>query len=170
GRRKTGWNAGTATAPITWSSTVSSAPCETNATTGSSTARSRRPRRSPASKGSIPRTVPYKRAWGRSSIARRNTWARLIAPSSPRGGCYARRDERNPELAFPPEGLVMSYEEALHRVAPEVRARYRGPEPFQAQAEACQRALDELSGTLRGMKPDITVIIGDDQDEWFYDD
>jgi len=83
---------------------------------------------------------------------------------------YARRDECNPELAFPPEGLVMSYEEALHRVAPEVRARYRGPEPFPAQAEACQRALDELSGTLRGMKPDITVIIGDDQDEWFYDD
>src|SRR3989442_9071164 len=83
---------------------------------------------------------------------------------------YARRDERNPELAFPPEGLVMSYEEALHRVAPEIRARYRGPEPFPAQAEACQRALDELSGTLRGMKPDITVIIGDDQDEWFYDD
>src|SRR5262249_16055419 len=74
------------------------------------------------------------------------------------------------ELAFPPEGLVMSYEEALHHVAAEVRARYRGPEPFQAQAEACQRALAELAGTLRGVKPDITVIIGDDQDEWFYDD
>src|SRR5215813_5282884 len=64
----------------------------------------------------------------------------------------------------------MSYEEALHRVAPEVRARYRGPEPFQKQAEACQRALDELASTLRGVKPDITVIIGDDQDEWFYED
>src|SRR5262245_51341373 len=83
---------------------------------------------------------------------------------------YAKRDERNPELAFPPEGLVMSYEEALHRVAPEVRARYRGPEPFQKQAEACQRALDELASTLRGVKPDITVIIGDGQDEWFYED
>src|SRR5438034_3631606 len=94
----------------------------------------------------------------------------LLSLPADRGPAYARRDERNPELAFPPEGLVMSYEEALHRVAPEVRARYRGPEPFQAQAEACQRALDELSGTLRGMKPDITVIIGDDQDEWFYDD
>ena len=83
---------------------------------------------------------------------------------------YAKRDERNPELAFPPEGLVMSYEEALTRVAPEARARYRGAEPFEAQSQACQRALDELSRTLRGLKPDITVIIGDDQDEWFYED
>src|SRR5207245_10051557 len=81
---------------------------------------------------------------------------------------YARRDERNPELAFPPEGLVMSYEEALHRVAPEVRARYRGPEPFQAQAEACQRARDQLSGTLRGMKPALPVIIEDYQDDWVH--
>ena len=53
---------------------------------------------------------------------------------------------------------------------PDVRARYRGPEAFHAQAEACQRALDELSRTLRGVKPDITIVIGDDQDEWFYED
>jgi Catalytic LigB subunit of aromatic ring-opening dioxygenase len=83
---------------------------------------------------------------------------------------YAGRDERNPELAFPPHGVVMSYHEALRSVAPEVRARYRGTEPFREQAEACQRALDELSSTLRETKPDITIIIGDDQDEWFYED
>ncbi len=83
---------------------------------------------------------------------------------------YARRDEGNRELAYPPHGLVMSYQEGLDYVAPEVRARYRGPEPFQAQAAACRRALDELSSTLRGVKPDITVIIGDDQDEWFFED
>jgi 3-O-methylgallate 3,4-dioxygenase len=64
----------------------------------------------------------------------------------------------------------MSYEEALDSVSPELRAKYQGPEPFQAQAEACQRALDELSKTLRGVNPDITVIITDDQDEWFFED
>ncbi|MGH7313572.1 MAG: hypothetical protein ACREJV_10390 [Candidatus Rokuibacteriota bacterium] len=83
---------------------------------------------------------------------------------------YARRDEANRELAFPPHGLVMSYQEALDHVTPEVRARYRGSEAFAKQAETCQRALDELSRTLRAVKPDITVIIGDDQDEWFFED
>jgi hypothetical protein len=83
---------------------------------------------------------------------------------------YAQRDERNQELAYPPDGVVMSYQEALDSIAPEVRARYRGPEPFGAQAETCQRALDELSRALRGAKPDITIVIGDDQDEWFYED
>jgi 3-O-methylgallate 3,4-dioxygenase len=64
----------------------------------------------------------------------------------------------------------MSYQEALDAVAPEVRARYRGPAPFLEQAATCQRALDELAGTLRDVNPDITIIVGDDQDEWFYED
>ena len=83
---------------------------------------------------------------------------------------YARNDQRNPELAFPPHGLVMPYQEALDSIAPGAREKYRGTEPFKAQAEACQRALDELSSTLRAVNPDITVIIGDDQDEWFFED
>ena len=77
---------------------------------------------------------------------------------------YAARDAGNQELAFPPHGVVMSYEEALSVVPADVRARYRGPVLFQAKAEACQRALDELSATLRGVNPDVTIIIGDDQD------
>src|SRR5262245_62489384 len=83
---------------------------------------------------------------------------------------YAQRDARNPELAFPPDGVVMSYDEALRSVPAEVRARYRGPEPFLGQAQTCQRALDELSRSLREAAPDITIIVGDDQDEWFYED
>src|SRR5438309_311288 len=83
---------------------------------------------------------------------------------------YARNDERNPELAFPPHGLVMPYKDALESITPAARAGYRGTEPYRAQAEACQRALDELSSTLRAVSPDITVIIGDDQDEWFFED
>src|SRR5262245_13372183 len=83
---------------------------------------------------------------------------------------YARRDEGNRELAFPPHGLVMSYKDALDTVTPEIRARYRGGEEFVKQAETCQHALDALSAALREARPDITVIIGDDQDEWFFED
>jgi Catalytic LigB subunit of aromatic ring-opening dioxygenase len=83
---------------------------------------------------------------------------------------YAKNDERNPELAFPPHGVVMSYKEALGSISPEARARFRGTDPYRAQAEACQRALDELSSTLRAVNPDVTVIVGDDQDEWFFED
>jgi 3-O-methylgallate 3,4-dioxygenase len=85
-------------------------------------------------------------------------------------GSYAQRDQANPELAFPPDGLVMSYDEGLRTVAPEVRARYRGAEGYPAQAEACQRALDELAGALRAADPDITIVVTDDQDEWFFED
>src|SRR5262245_644320 len=83
---------------------------------------------------------------------------------------YAERDRDNPELSYPPHGVVMPFADALDVLPAEVRAKYRGPQPFPAQAEACQRALDELSRTLRGLAPDITVVITDDQDEWFFED
>ena len=83
---------------------------------------------------------------------------------------YARRDPENPELAYPPHGQVMSYARALESLPADLRGKYRGTEPFRAQAQACQQALDELSGTLRAARPDITVVITDDQDEWFFED
>ena len=83
---------------------------------------------------------------------------------------FAKGDENNPELAYPPHGVVMSYQEALTSASPELRGKYQGPAPFRAQADDCQRALDELSKILRHVNPDITVIITDDQDEWFFDD
>ena len=82
----------------------------------------------------------------------------------------AARDEHNPELAFPPDGVVMPFKEALTRVAPELRARYQSPEQFRPQAAACQRALDELADSLKAARPDITIAIVDDQDEWFFED
>src|SRR5439155_11547672 len=83
---------------------------------------------------------------------------------------YAQNDQRNRELALPPRGVVMSYPDGLSGVTPETSAKFRGTEPYRDQAEACQRALDELSSTLRAVNPDVTVIIGDDQDEWFFED
>lgn len=83
---------------------------------------------------------------------------------------YALGDERNPELVYPPHGHTLPYRQALDYVPPEIRDRYSGPEPFGEQAAACQRALDTLARTLQEAAPDITIIISDDQDEWFYED
>jgi 3-O-methylgallate 3,4-dioxygenase len=82
---------------------------------------------------------------------------------------YAEGDRRNPELVYPPNGWTLSYEEALDYVAPEVKGRYTGPEPFTEWAHRCQTSLDTLSCTLRQAKPDITIVVSDDQDEWFYE-
>jgi 3-O-methylgallate 3,4-dioxygenase len=82
---------------------------------------------------------------------------------------YAQRDIGNPELAYPPHGWVMSYQEALDYLPAEVKAKYQGTAPFAAQAAAFKRALDTLASTLDAARPDVTIIISDDQDEWFYD-
>jgi len=47
--------------------------------------------------------------------------------------------------------------------------KYEGPQPFQDQAARFTRALDTLADTLQSAEPDITIIISDDQDEWFYE-
>ena len=80
---------------------------------------------------------------------------------------YAKGDERNPELSFPPHGHVLSFTQAVETLKD--TTRYEGPEPFKAQAAAFKKALDTLSSTLQEAAPDITVIISDDQDEWFYE-
>ena len=82
---------------------------------------------------------------------------------------YAQRDSGNPELAYPPHGWVMSYQEALDYLPAETKAKYQGDKPYKAQAAAFKTALDTLATTLQAVKPDITIIISDDQDEWFYD-
>jgi 3-O-methylgallate 3,4-dioxygenase len=82
----------------------------------------------------------------------------------------AKRDETNPELAFPPDGVVRPYKDALAHVSPERRAKFQSPEQFVPQAAECQRALDELADSLKSARPDITIAIIDDQDEWFFED
>lgn len=83
---------------------------------------------------------------------------------------YAARDHLNPELVFPPDGLARGYDEALHgHVTDEVRDQPRDVEHFRRQSQTCQQALDDLAATLRAARPDVVLIISDDQDEWFYD-
>lgn len=82
---------------------------------------------------------------------------------------YARGDEKNPELAFPPNGMVMPFTQAVETLAAEGKNRYAGPAPFADQAHRFKAALDTLAQTLQDAEADVTVIISDDQDEWFYE-
>jgi hypothetical protein len=82
---------------------------------------------------------------------------------------YAKADQHNPELAYPPHGWVMSYQEGLEYVSPEIKAKFNADGPFAEQYAACNRALDTLARTLQDVKPDVTLIITDDQDEWFFE-
>lgn len=82
---------------------------------------------------------------------------------------YAKGDERNPELSFPPHGFVMPFDQAAEQLKAEGKSKYVGPEPFKDQSVRFKKALDTLATTLQDAEPDITVIISDDQDEWFYE-
>ena len=80
---------------------------------------------------------------------------------------YAKGDERNPELSFPPNGFVMPWAQAVEEL--KATTSYAGPEPFVAQAAASRRRSTRSPDTLQDAEPDITIIISDDQDEWFYE-
>ena len=83
---------------------------------------------------------------------------------------YSQGDLKHQELVFPPEGWAMSYDDGLNRQPTAVTERPLTEEVFQAQVDACQRGIAELAKTFAEVKPDITVIISDDQDEWFFED
>src|SRR5579884_1223419 len=82
---------------------------------------------------------------------------------------YAKGDQRNPELVFPPNGLVMSFDQGRESLAPEIKQKYQGTAPFADQSRRFKRALDTLAETLQAAEADITLVISDDQDEWFYE-
>jgi 3-O-methylgallate 3,4-dioxygenase len=82
---------------------------------------------------------------------------------------YAESDFKNPELAFPPHGWVMPLQEGVDYQPDEIKAKFKGDQPFAAQAKQFQKALDTLATTLQSAAPDVTVIISDDQDEWFFE-
>ena len=83
---------------------------------------------------------------------------------------YAQGDRKNPVLAYPPNGWVLPFEEGEQYVSPEIKGRYDGEAPYADQYRRCQASLDTLAETLQSAEADITLVISDDQDEWFYDD
>ncbi len=82
---------------------------------------------------------------------------------------YAERDKHNPELLAPPGGKLVSYDELLAKADPSL-AKRTAPETFRAQYDECQRALAQLERALAGVAPDVVVVIGDDQEELFFED
>ena len=82
---------------------------------------------------------------------------------------FAERDKNNPMLTSVPEGKVLSYEELLDQADPSV-AEGISTQKYRAQHEACQQAITTLEETLAESRPDVVVIVGDDQEELFYDD
>jgi 3-O-methylgallate 3,4-dioxygenase len=85
-------------------------------------------------------------------------------------GDYAQNDRRNGELVFPPQGVVVPFGQALDGYVPEaIRDRLGDETAFKEQYARCQTALDGLAAALADAAPDVTVVISDDQDEWFFD-
>ena len=83
---------------------------------------------------------------------------------------YIEGDQRNTELAFPPNGWIRSYDEANSDPLWLATVPYEGPEVFPALSARCRDAVEDLAKTLREEPPDVVVIISNDQDEWFFDD
>ena len=54
---------------------------------------------------------------------------------------YALGDQRNPELAYPPNGWVLPWEEGKRHISEEIKAKYQGSAPFAGQYERFKRAL-----------------------------
>jgi 3-O-methylgallate 3,4-dioxygenase len=77
----------------------------------------------------------------------------------------AERDRTNPML-YDDRGVHRSYDE----LAAVAGGRWDGavqPDHLAAQHRACQAALDRLAADLAAARPDVVVIIGDDQHELF---
>ena len=83
---------------------------------------------------------------------------------------YAQGDLKHTGLVYPPEGFSMTYDEGLAHVSTAIRERDISDEVFLRQVNECQRGITELAKTIDEVNPDVTVIISDDQDEWFYED
>ena len=84
-------------------------------------------------------------------------------------GDYAARDKGNPMLLSLEDGSTKTYDELLATADPAIATRLT-VEKFEAQFEACQKGLVALEGALLEADPDVVVIVGDDQEELFFDD
>lgn len=82
---------------------------------------------------------------------------------------YAQGDRRSSELIYPPQGIAMSFEEGAKYVSTAVREKPRSSEIFVEQQRQCTEAIEDLAATWEAVAPDITVIVSDDQAEWFFE-
>jgi hypothetical protein len=81
---------------------------------------------------------------------------------------HAARDRNNQRL-LGVDGQIRNYEEQLAVADPAIAAQVT-PEKWAERHAACQAALAQIAGAVAEVRPDVIVIIGDDQDEVFHDD
>ncbi len=76
------------------------------------------------------------------------------------------RDDEKRQTIFLADGRVVSYPELLAEQAGRF-APFATPAVFERQSSEAQRTLDRLADELARERPDLIVIIGDDQEELF---
>src|SRR5690242_329601 len=77
-------------------------------------------------------------------------------------------DRRNKELYF--RGAIHSFDELIALREPERLADQIALDETTARFAACQVAMDVLASTIAAADLDVMVVVGDDQEELFYDD
>lgn len=77
----------------------------------------------------------------------------------------AAADYANPKLNLS-DGRLVNYEQLLAEVGPRY-ADISKPQELQRKAVLCEQALDRLADALELAKPDVVLIVGDDQKELF---
>jgi len=78
-------------------------------------------------------------------------------------------DRRNPELVKMPEGKRVTYDELLALADPKIAEVVTEEICIQRQTNL-QAGLDVLEKRFAETNPDVVVIFGDDQSEWFFED
>ena len=81
---------------------------------------------------------------------------------------HAERDRRNPML-LGKDARYHSYDELLAHADPAIEQEL-APAVWDSKYQRCQQAIEALSARLDKARPDIAVVIGDDQREMFKDD
>jgi len=82
----------------------------------------------------------------------------------------AEDDTKNRELVRPSDGKRVPYDELLATADPNIAKEHIHEEVFVKKYDAIQRGLNQLAETFPQVNPDVVVMIGDDQGEFFFDD
>ncbi len=81
-----------------------------------------------------------------------------------------RTDADRAEQNHPYRGKTYNFDELLEIMPRDKLAKLNAVEERRARFERSDKCLDLLAQTLEEVNPDVLVIIGDDQHEWFLDD
>src|SRR5438552_1479272 len=79
-------------------------------------------------------------------------------------GDLGKADQKSPHL-LDPQGRPISYIDLLEQADPNIAAHELTTEVFTAKFERLQHGLRAVTESIRAAKPDVVIIVGDDQEE-----